>query len=322
MSLKQVPLERAARHADLGAAERERLAWIPEILRFARDELGLEPGSAYTTYLDTGGEPVSHLVCAAHPLSVAPYRWRFPIAGTVAYKGYFDEADARAEKDRLEALGFEAVVLPVDAFSTLGWLSDPVLSTMLRLEVPELADLLIHETTHRTMYFTWKGETAAGATALNESLASHIACEGTVRFLESHPELLPLLPAYRKRAATARRIDVLLERLRAELAALYASALPDEEKLARKAEIFATASAARRRLSPDGAGGELPASNALIAAWSSYHRHRDEFAEIEKRLGGGLRALIELLKALPRDRNPLAEAASRLTRTASRGPPG
>lgn len=302
---REIPLESAELSEKLVPEEAEKLRWVPEILRFAREELGLEPGDSYRTLLDTGGEPISWIVAAAHPLALIPYRWKFPFAGTVAYKGFFDREDALCEARRIEGAGYEAEVWPVEAFSTLGWFEDPVIRTMLRGTPADLADLIFHETAHRTIYF-------AENTSFNESLASHLAREGTVRFLFSRPELRHLLGPYLEGTRARRERERLLLRLRADLDALYRSDLPDEAKLARKREIFLTAAAAYRRLAPEDERPGIPSSNASLLAVTAYHEHEGLLLELQGRLGGAPADLVAYLKRLPRGRDPVRALAAEI----------
>lgn len=302
---REIPLGSAELSEKLSAEEAEKLRWVPEILRFAREELGLEPGGSYRTLLDTGGEPISWIVAAAHPLALIPYRWRFPFAGTVAYKGFFDREDALREARRIEGEGYEAEVWPVEAFSTLGWFEDPVLRTMLRGTAADLADLILHETAHRTVYF-------AENTSFNESFAAHLAREGTVRLLFSRPELRHLLGPYLEETRARGERERLLLRLRADLDALYRSGLPDGAKLARKREIFRTAAAAYRRLAPGAEGPGIPSSNASLLAVTAYGEYEGLLLELQGRLGGEPAGLVAYLKRLPRDRDPVPALAAEL----------
>jgi predicted aminopeptidase len=294
LARRQVPIAEAEAAAKLSPREIEMLRWVERILAFAREELGLDPGDSYTTYIDTGGEPISHVVVAASRLAMAPLEWRFPFVGRVAYKGFFQAEDAHAEARSLAARGYDTAVLRVGAYSTLGWFRDPVLSTMLALELPELAELLFHEITHRTVYIR-------GDTSFNESLASHVAFEGTVRFLAAHSETEPLLAAYLAETESSRQVEVLLSRLRTDLEALYGSDLTNAAKLARKAEVFASASRAYRRLqgaAPDAGGPAFPASNAYVLACVSYQEHWALLARLQDACGGQPRHLVSYLKAL------------------------
>jgi predicted aminopeptidase len=288
------PIEESASGTE---EERARmLAWVPRILDFSESALALDPGDSYRTYLDTGGAPVSWVVTASHRLALIPYVWSFPFVGEVPYKGFFDEEDAVAEARSLREAGFEAAVFPVTAFSTLGWFRDPVTTPMLEGNLADLADNLIHETTHRTVYFP-------GMASFNESLATHIAREGTTRFLAAHPELGDLLPDYRARRESAREREALLLRARNDLDALYRSPLPAGAKELRKKEIFATASAALARLT--GGKGSISPSNAYVLALARYHEHEPLLERLQASLGGSPASVIAFLRKLPESADPV-----------------
>jgi predicted aminopeptidase len=278
-------------------AEREKLAWVARVRGFAAAELGLEPDHAYTTFYDTHGKPISYIVVAAHPLALEPYQWSFPITGRVPYKGHFSLEEARAERDRLQKDGWDAVWLPVRAFSSLGWFSDPVLSTMLTLPESQLADLLIHELTHRTIYFKNHAE-------LNESLATLVAREGTERLLaQVFGAGSDQLEEYRERMAREDLRDGILDRLWDDLDALYRSRLADPEKLRRKLELF---SSAGRALERAGLPGKLEPSNAYLVLDHHYSGLIPLLRAAQTGLGGNPRSLIASLKALKDEKDPVS----------------
>ncbi len=292
--------------ASLEDDERRKLEWAPKILEFARTELGLDPGDSYTTFFDTKGEPITHLVVASERLALIPYEWCFPIVGCVPYKGYFDEDDADAEADRLREQGWDVSVLPASAYSTLGWFSDPVLSDMLDRPFPGFVDVLIHETVHRTLYLP-------GGTAFNESLATHVAREGTRLFLERHPESASEedLEAWQRRQRFSRLYEESLARLRDDLDSLFRSDLPDVEKEARKAELLGTTKRTIERLL--GRAGLPNLTNADVILSDRYHGYVEDFARIQRRVGGHPKNLLSYLaressEGLARLEELLAEA--------------
>ena len=120
ISLNRVELDDTILLDSLDASQRGKLNWIPRIIEFAEDELGLEPGDSYTSYFDTEGGPVSYTVVASHPLALVPYQWCFPLVGCVPYKGFFNLEDARETALDLRGDGWDAEVFPVQAYSTLG----------------------------------------------------------------------------------------------------------------------------------------------------------------------------------------------------------
>jgi predicted aminopeptidase len=300
MSRSQVPLDSPALAASLDEEARRKLEWVPRILAFAREELGLEPGDSYTTFLDTGERPVSYIVTAAHPLALVAYQWCFPWVGCVPYKGYFEREKARAAAESLRRAGWDAEVFPVGAYSTLGWFRDPVLSTMLARDLLDLVEVILHETTHRTLY-------VPGSATFNESLATHVAREGTRLFIERHPEAADGAAIERYEAARRREelIDGLTSRLRHDLAALYQSPLATALKQERKEEIFATAAAAAGLLGASGA--VCPRSNAQLLAAERYHQLLPAFARLQEEKGGHPSDLMAYLKRLLSEEKRLPE---------------
>jgi predicted aminopeptidase len=287
VSCHRVPIDAALRER-LPPEDREKLDWVARVREFSVKELGLETGKAYTTYYDTGGRSITSIVVASDPLALVPYRWHFPIVGSVPYKGYFDPARAEAERARLQKAGWDAVRLPVAAFSTLGWMEDPVLSTMLKMSKGELAEVLIHELTHRTVYFP-------GGSEANESLATAVSREGTLLLLaEDFGGGSPQIEEYLADSAAETWKGEILDRLRADLDALYRSELPRSAKLARKAELFRTAS---RTLRESGLARRLEPSNALLVLERQYKGMVPFFEEAMSALGGPNR-LIARLKEL------------------------
>ncbi len=300
LSANQVDVESPELTDTLSPEKQEKLKWVPRILEFARSELDLSPGDTYQTFLDTRGEPVSHVVTAAHPEALISFQWCFPFVGCVTYKGYFDPEDAEEEADRLRKKGWDVEVVQVGAYSTLGWFDDPILSTMLDSELPDLVETVIHETVHRTLY-------VPDQTKFNESLATHVAREGTRIFMQRHARAIR--PDSRARYfAACEQIDqdeILLHRLKLDLDALYRSTLSSEEKRKRKKEIFRTARKARGHL--HGYRFTAPASNAYVLASETYNDLVPRLAALQTKVGGHPRALMAYLKKILEKKGSLPE---------------
>lgn len=259
----------------LEAGLRGKLLAVQEIRHFAVAELGLPNNASYRAYADLGRAYASWTVTAAPALSLKPKQWCFPLAGCVTYRGYFSEQDAEVYAARLAAEGFDVDVGGVQAFSTLGWLADPVLNTFVDLPEPELAGLLFHELAHQVVY-------VKDDTTFNESFATTVEREGVRRWLEAEGRGHETTAFF---AAQVREQEVvhLLQTTREELAAVYASGLHTEEKAARKAEVLAAARASYQRLA-----GQWGASfysgwfdeglnNARLASWGAYHEQVPAF---------------------------------------------
>src|SRR5690606_33281988 len=104
------------------------------------------------------------------------------IVGSVPYKGFFEKEDAEHAAQKLELAGFETWVRGTDAFSTLGWFDDPVLSTTLSNSIPSIVDTVIHESVHSTVWIK-------GRVDFNESLANFIGGQGAYQFFKEKYEL-------------------------------------------------------------------------------------------------------------------------------------
>lgn len=204
--------------ADAQTPERlkERLALASRIRRFAVQELGLPDNRSYLSYADLRRPAAVWNVVAAPELSLQPHRWCFPVAGCVSYKGFFSEALAHREAQALRDQGLDAVVLPVPAYSTLGWLNwaggDPLLSTFLGYPEGELARLIFHELAHQVVY-------VAGDTAFNESFATAVERLGGELWLaQAGEDARRQYAAYDERRRQFRRLAL---ELRRELAQIY-----------------------------------------------------------------------------------------------------
>src|SRR5439155_773510 len=165
---------------DLDPTLRERLELVRAVRTFAAGPLGLRVGQNYATFAELDRDATAYVLSAAHRDRLAPYTWWYPIVGRVPYQGFFDRAAADAAGRRLAARDFDVDVRPAVAFSTLGWFADPLLSTVAQAPPVELADTLIHELFHSTVY-------VSGDAAFNESAATFAGHRGAIAFFCSGP---------------------------------------------------------------------------------------------------------------------------------------
>lgn len=230
-----------------------RLRLALQARRFASRQLGLPDNRSYTGYVALDRPYVVWNVFAAPRFSVEAVPQCFPIAGCVAYRGWFDEAAARADAARLQARGDDAWIGGVPAYSTLGWFADPILSSMLRWDDDELAGTIFHELAHQLIY-------ASGDTAFDESFATFVQHEGLRQW-----RLSRALPA---RDDSAQAIDAGFTRrvldLRQRLKVLYASGADDARRWPRASVARSRRSAA---VMPDGANASGRMIIATTAGW-------------------------------------------------------
>ena len=169
---------------DVGAPERlkNRLALSQRIRHFAVRELKLPDNPSYHRYADLRRTAAVWNVAVAPPYSLTLKPWCFPVVGCVTYRGYFDEAEARAHAATFAEQGFETSVYPVPAYSTLGLMNwaggDPLLNTFIHYPEGELARLIFHELAHQVVY-------VKNDTTFNESFATAVERLGGMRWLAS-----------------------------------------------------------------------------------------------------------------------------------------
>jgi len=303
---------------DLGL--KGRLARVQEIRAFASRELGLPDNRSYTSYADLERPYAVWNVFATPELSLTPRQWCFPIAGCVAYRGYFAEADARAEGARLAAAGDDVHLSGIPAYSTLGYFDDPVLSTFVRYREVELARLIFHELAHQVVY-------VKDDTSFNESFAVAVEEAGISRWLAAEarirsPAAMAELAADAERGRLVRAsFRMLIGATRERLLEIYASNATDGEKRAAKAAAFAALRAeyeAQKVASANGVALERwfggGANNAGIASVGLYADRVPQFTAILQAENGDLPrfyARVKALAALPQaEREPALAAAA------------
>ncbi len=225
------PLDTVIADREAPAELRARLTEVRAARQFASRELGLPDNSSYRTYADVKRPYVVWNVVATPEFSVEPKRWCFPIAGCVAYRGYFSQQKATRFARRLRKQGLDVVVGGVPAYSTLGRFSDPVLSTMLGYGDGELAAIIFHELSHQVIY-------VAGDTEFNEAFAVTVEETGLERWLTLEGQEKEL-ERYKMRRQRQKQYVALFARTRATLAALYAQKMPVQEMRERKRAQFA-----------------------------------------------------------------------------------
>ena len=212
-------------------ALRSRLEQALSVRAFASTELGLPDNDSYTSYADLQRPFVVWNVVATPELSLQPQTWCYLVAGCLAYRGYYEEASARALAESLRAAGYDVSVGGVRAYSTLGWFDDPLLNTMLAPPEPYLQGVMFHELAHQQLY-------ADDDSAFNEAFATAVEREGVRRWLAQHGT-----EEARRRyeGAQQRRSEftALIARYRQVLAEIYANGESDAHKRAMKATTLA-----------------------------------------------------------------------------------
>lgn len=300
---------RLIRDPSTPAPLRAKLTQAAAIRRYASEELALPDNSSYRSYVDIGRDNVTYAVFAAPQFSLAPVTWCFPVFGCVPYKGYFSPKSAVESAADLKRKGLDVYISGVTAYSTLGWFSDPLLSTMLRQDDAYIASLIFHELAHQKVYVN-------NDSAFNEAFAVSVETSGTRKWLRATGNTAGLrrYETNRRRSADFLR---LIGQTRVELAQVYGSPRAPKQMAAAKAATIDRLRVRYRQMRDTRWGGyrgydawfAAPINNAKLAATSVYGEQVPAFLRLFGLCGGDyprFYAAVRRLGALPAASRPEA----------------
>lgn len=271
---------------------RRKLQLVVEIRRFAFDALSLKRSADYETWTPVKGDALTWLVEASDRARLKPYLFRFPLIGSFPYKGHFRKDLALDEAASLEKKGYDATVFGAAAYHTGLPISDPLPSTLLRGSDGDLAETLIHELAHGTVYFK-------NDTDFDEALATWVGERGAERFLaRKYGADSPQIKDWRDGKAGADKRERLYKDLRDRLQELYGGPGTDGEKVEKRKAVFdwARAQAKARGLDPL----REPLNNAVVLGHQLYAPDLSDFDALFEKNGRDWPKTIAALKALDR----------------------
>lgn len=296
------PIEEVMADRSFPDTLKAKIRLIQEIRQFTIDSLGLEPSENYTTLYDQKGKPILWVVTASAPFELKAKEWSFPFLGSFSYKGFFEYEKAQKAESELKEKGWDTDIDEVSAWSTLGWFKDPVLSSMLKRSTGSLANLIIHEITHGTLYIK-------DNIKFNENLANFVGDKGARRFLAArygkesreyreYIEGRKFVKEYRERVLRhGKSLDSLYKAI---------SDLEEKEKINRKRVIMNEIKSdlllfiENSGRKTDKMAEELSdLNNAYFLDYRRYNEEQDQFEEeLENRFNGDLKSYISHLKNL------------------------
>ncbi|MEM9173815.1 MAG: aminopeptidase [Myxococcota bacterium] len=291
---RRQPIEDVLAAPDTPPDVRALLARVEDVRDFAKD-LGLDVGGQYTSYVDWPGDRVVTTLVRTRAGSLEAVPWRYPFLGALPYKGYFEQHRAEAEADRLRGDDYQVCVSGVSAYSTLGFVDDPVTQPMLARGAASLVETLFHELVHATAF-------VAGDADFNEGVAQFIGQQAALRYFAANPpgpELpddWPDVARVRDGIADRARIAARTLDFRESLAALEGE--PDRARRRADAEAALRAELAAMPLAaydPTRVAERTRLSDPCLALRGAYVRDGPRHATVLEALGGDLRAMIRRL---------------------------
>jgi predicted aminopeptidase len=278
---------------------RAHLAQSQKARTFASEHLHLPDNQSYRLYADIGRPYVVWNVFVTPEFSLKPQNHCFPIAGCVAYRGYYSQSAARGEAAMQRLQGMDVSIGGVEAYSTLGWFNDPIISSMMGWGDERLATLIFHELAHQRVY-------VKDDTEFNESFASFVEQEGTRQWRASRG----LAPDNGAQVQRRDQFTQLVLDTRTRLETLYALPLPADQMRQRKAAEFERLRSEYRQLRDSQWAGDrrydawvnAPMNNASLLPFGLYDQWVPGFAALFRQEGGDwvrFYAAVEKLGVLP-----------------------
>lgn len=297
ITFHRIPVQEVLEDEKVDHETKKKIHLVQEVKRYGEERLGLTRTKSYSKYFEVKG-PVLYVVTAAEKDRLQFYHWNFPIIGKVTYKSFFTEEGAIKEKRSLEDKGYDTFVQQAGAYSTLGWLKDPIFSSMLKWDETTLANLILHEMTHATVYYK-------GQTDFNEQMATFIGNQGAIHFLTekygpASKEVIEAIHAQEDDILFSRWIDQACQRL----SKFYAREISRDEKLKGREEVFQSIQEEFREIrgyfKTDCYENfeKVDLNNAVLLAYRRYVHRLENFQALYKYLENDLRRMMEIFREI------------------------
>ncbi|MBN1575117.1 MAG: aminopeptidase [Chitinispirillaceae bacterium] len=286
------------RDTTLSDKQRRFLREIERIRMFASDSIGLVRNDNYTRLVKIDSSYLLAMLSAADSASFSVKKWCYPFFGCFPLRSYFDMRDARRAGARLARKGYEINIEKSGGYSTLGIFSDPVYSFMADYPVYSLANYILHEQTHATVYLK--------DVQFSEELATFIGREGGLNYLRTYYG--PQSPEYRRAQELIVDQKVYQEFIRgliAELDGVYKRPIERAEKIRLKNAIVKSF---RRRLARNydtlfttewfRGVEKLSYNNAFLAIRITYTLDLELFSRLLEKKNGDLREVVRFAVSL------------------------
>jgi len=291
------PIEKAKARRSFSERQLASFDKIADIKSFGK-EIGLKATDNYESYAGDWDRTIWNLT-ACPELSFSPVTWRFPIVGKVPYLGFFRRSDADAWAMRLENDGNEVYLRTAGAYSTLGWFRDPILPGMLEWNDYQLANTVLHELAHATLWIE-------GSVKFNESFANFVGQRAAIAYLEDRfGEDSTMVARTRDNIGDMFQWRMLLRSLYEDLDKVYKDdTLSDAEKQSRRAALYGSLAerVQQTRFNHserfERAVKKGPWNNARLSQYRTYNYRMEQFGSIMNSTDGDLLRFIKAIEEI------------------------
>lgn len=306
---KREPIEKVLKRKDLDPTIKRKLEMALEARSFAIDTLKLEKTRNYLSYVQVDADAVSYVVQAAPLYELKHHLWSFPIVGDLPYKGFFEKSDAEQEAENFKKQNYDVYLRGVSAFSTLGWLEDPLYSPMLKYKEHDLVETIIHEITHATVYIKSSAD-------FNERLATFVGNEGMIQFYTQKEGVnSPTVITARKEMNDLKIFSTFLSKEIPALKSFYQDTkflnlvdadkkIAKQKKIAEIKENFKVQILPKLQTDVYKSFLQVDLNNARILSYQTYIQDLSLFEKVFEKKNRNVQDFIEVMKSFKSSKNP------------------
>ncbi len=289
---------------------RKRLELSQQVRTFATEVMLLPDNHSYRDYVALDRDYVVWNVVATPEFSITPTQHCFLVVGCLSYRGYYSRVSAETYATILKQQGLDVMVGGSQAYSTLGWFSDPLLSSFVLGDESRMIEIIFHELAHQLLYID-------DDTAFNEAFATLVAQEGMRRWYQSQ-QSPQQWQKYTQRQQRRQQFNELLLKTRAELTGIYNTAERQTNLQQQKRDAFARLQSRYQQFkrSWNDYNGydkwmQQGLNNAHIALTATYHQWVEGFKTLLTESEGDLQLFYK--RAAQLGQQTAAERASKLS---------
>ena len=309
----QVSLEDALKDPKLTDEQKRKIQLAQKAREFAETDLSLKPTKNYTNFVLLDRPYVTYVVSAAPKWKLEAYKWHYPVVGSMPYKGFFNEADAKEEEVSLQKENLDTYMRGVSAYSTLGWFKDPLLSSMLRYKDFDLVNTIIHETVHATLYIKHEAD-------FNERMAVFMGNRGAEMFyLKEEGPNSPTLQTVKNENGDDKIFSTWMSAKLKTLEAWYEN-LPKDQQVdeQRQKQFVQLQEDFKKELLPQlktesyKKFQDIKLNNARLLVYRTYMQDLSDFEKLYEKVGKDFKKFLEECKSLETEKDPAKALKSKI----------